>query len=156
VAVTFGDDTGTARNITWLTKYSVTGTDIELLPYSANPVFTGVPTTGPGIETVTEKVSRSFPGVDLGVIGILDYSFTLVRHSVKLTGLTPGQSYSYRVGDAARGWWSPPAVITTADNSEAFTFFHMTDPQSQNIRHTARGQHPSTPRSRCIRKAALL
>lgn len=134
VAVTFGNDTGTTRNITWLTKYSVTGTDIEVIPYSASPVFTGVPTTGPGIETTTEKVTRSFPGVDLGVIGILDYSFTLVRHTIQLTGLAPGQTYSYRVGDAAKGWWSPPAVITTADNTEAFTFFHMTDPQSQNVR----------------------
>jgi 3',5'-cyclic AMP phosphodiesterase CpdA len=134
VAVTFGDKADSTRNITWYTKYSVTGTDIELLPYTANPVFTGNPSTEPGIIRLTEKVVNSFPGVDLGIAGFLNYEFNLVRHNIKLTQLNPGQKYIYRVGDAARGWWSQPGIIETADNSDAFTFFHMTDPQSQNIR----------------------
>ena len=133
VAVTFGDKTDSARNINWFTKYSVTGTDIELIPYNASPIFTGIPTAGDGILCSSEKVVRGYPGVDLGITGFLDYEFSLVRHGIKLTGLSPGQKYSYRVGDAAKGWWSNPGVIETADNSDALTFFHMTDPQSQNI-----------------------
>lgn len=132
IAVTFGDKANSTRLINWFTKYSVTGTDIELIPYSVNPVFTGSPTTGAGIECSSEKVLRGYPGADLGITGFLNYDFSLVRHGVKLTGLSPGQKYSYRVGDAAKGWWSQPGVIEPADNTDAFTFFHMTDPQSQN------------------------
>lgn len=132
VAVTFGDKTDSTRNINWFTKYSVTGTDIELIPYSASPAFTGHPTTGAGIMGFSEKVMRSYPGADFGIAGFLDYHFPLVRHGIKLTGLVPGQKYSYRVGDAAKGWWSAPGVIETADNTGALTFFHMTDPQAQN------------------------
>lgn len=134
IAVTFGDDTGTTRNIRWFTKYSVTGSDIELVPFSENPVFTGSPTAGTGITGKSEKVTKGFPGADFGIAGFLNYTFTLVRHSVSLTGLEPGKKYAYRVGDAARGWWSDTGVIETADGSDSFTFFHMTDEQSQNDR----------------------
>lgn len=137
IAVTFGDDAGTTRNIRWFTKYSVTGSDIELVPFSENPVFTGSPTTGPGIACAGEKVIKGYPGADFGIAGFLNYTFTLVRHSVSLTGLEPGKKYAYRVGDAARGWWSDTGVIETANGSDSFTFFHMTDEQSQNDRQYA-------------------
>jgi len=130
--VTFGNKTDSTRNINWFTKYSVTGTDIEIVPYSKSPVFTGVPTTGAGISRTSEKVIRSVPGVDFGITGFLYYNFTLVRHEIKLTGLTAGKKYSYRVGDASKGWWSPPGVIETANDSNSFTFFHMSDPQAQD------------------------
>ncbi|HZK39101.1 MAG TPA: metallophosphoesterase [Clostridia bacterium] len=132
IAVTFGDTTHSSLNINWFTKYSVTGTDIELIPYSPAPVFTGNPTSGAGIECSSEKVLRGYPGADLGITGFLNYDFSLVRHAVKLTGLSPGQKYSYRVGDAAKGWWSQAGVIELADNTDTFAFFHMTDPQAQN------------------------
>ncbi len=132
VAVTFGNNTDSTRNITWFTKYSATQTDIEIVPYSQNPVFTGISTTGAGIKGKSEKVARSTPGADLGITGFLTYDFTLVRHDIQLTGLAAGTKYSYRVGDASKGWWSQTGTIETADNSNKVTFFHMTDPQSQD------------------------
>ena len=132
VAVTFGSKTDSTRSIDWFTKYSVSGTDIELVPYSAKPVFTGKATTGKGIARSSERVVRGYPGVDLGLTGFLSYEFTLVRHTIKLTGLKPGQKYCYRVGDASKGWWSPPGIIETANDSNSFTFFHMSDPQAQD------------------------
>lgn len=129
IAVTFGDDSATARNICWYTKKSVSGTDIEIVPYSANPRFTGRPTTDRRVRTKLLRVKREFPGVDFGVIGILRYEFGVARHMIKLTGLKPGQKYSFRVGDASRGWWSEPGVIETADRSDSFTFLHMSDSQ---------------------------
>ncbi|HOO25707.1 MAG TPA: metallophosphoesterase family protein, partial [Clostridiales bacterium] len=134
ISVTFGDDSTADRNISWMTKYSVTASDIELIPFSENPVFTGNPTKDANIKTGSEKVTRSYPGADLGIWGFIDFNFNMIRHTVKITGLAPGSKYLYRVGDAAKGWWSEVGVIETADNSDAFTFFHMTDPQSQNVR----------------------
>lgn len=129
IAVTFGANSATTRNICWYTKTSVQGTDIEIVPYSKNPRFTGTPTTGSNILAETKRVTREVPGVDLGVIGIISYDFDVNRHMIKIGGLKPGQKYCYRVGDASRGWWSDVGVFQTADNSDSFTFFHMSDSQ---------------------------
>ena len=130
IAVTFGSDSATTRNISWYTKYSVTGTDIEIVPYSENPRFTGRPTTGSNIVASTAEVMREVPGVDLGVISIISYPFEVNRHMVEVSDLKPGEKYCFRVGDASRGWWSDVGTFEMADNSDSFTFFHMSDTQS--------------------------
>lgn len=132
VSITLGENAAAQRNISWYTKYSVTGTDIEIIPYSDNPQFTGKPTKGFWIDAEEEKTELQFPGVDLGMFGIMTYKFDAVRHKIRLTNLEPGAKYCFRVGDAKRGWWSDTGVIETADNSDKVTFLHMTDMQSQN------------------------
>lgn len=131
VTVTVGEDAATQRNISWYTKFSVSGSDIEIVPYSEAPSFSGTPTTT-GVTAVTERHDRTFPGADLGVVGFMATKEPLNRHMVMLTGLTPGTKYAYRVGDASKNWWSEAGVIETADNSDTVTFLHTTDPQSQN------------------------
>lgn len=131
IAVTFGTDTKTTRNISYFTKYSVTRTDVQIVPYSENPDFSRGTTVNANISTNCEKeVTRSYASVDLGFLGILYHDIYINRHTVKITGLEAGKKYCYRVGDASRNWWSDVGVIETADNSNAFSFFHMTDPQS--------------------------
>lgn len=132
IAVTFGDDSATTRNINWYTKYGVDGTDIELITYSETPVFTGTPTTDSRVKATEEVVTRGYPGADLGIFGLFQCSISYIYHHIELTGLTPGTKYLYRVGDAQRGWWSETGVIETADNSDSFSFIHLTDMQSQN------------------------
>lgn len=129
VAVTFGTDSGTTRNISYYTKYSLTATDIQIVPYSENPNFSknNVKAT---VKVKSEEVTRSYSAIDLGFIGIIDHEIPVIRHTVEITGLEAGKKYSYRVGDAARGWWSDAGVIETADNSSKLSFLHVTDPQS--------------------------
>ncbi len=135
ITVTYGEDSATSFNISWYTKDSVKGTDIELIPYSKNPVFTGVPTTSSSIECITEEgVIRETPAIDFGLIGIMPYEQVMTRHIVKLTDLEPGTRYCYRIGDAERGWWSDVGVLETADNSREVEFLHVTDTQAQNER----------------------
>ncbi len=135
VTVTYGEDASSSFNISWYTKDSVKGTDIEIIPYSKNPKFTGVPTKSSSIECITEEgVVRETPAVDFGLIGIMPYEQIMTRHIVKLTNLEPGTRYCYRIGDAERGWWSAPAVLETADNSREVSFLHVTDTQAQNSR----------------------
>lgn len=118
--------------VTWLTKYSLTASDIELVPYSENPEFTGVPTTDERIDASSETVQRSYPGADLGIFSLLPYTTDYVQHTVKLSGLEAGTKYCYRVGDAEKGWWSEAGTIETAGgDDDAFTFFYVTDPQAQ-------------------------
>ena len=131
IAVTFGEDAATTRNISYFTKYSLTATDVQIVPYSENPDFSNGTTVDVTIKTACDVgADRSYPSVDLGFIGIMYQPITVNRHYVYITDLEPGTKYCYRVGDAARGWWSDVGVIDTADNSDAFSFFHMTDPQS--------------------------
>lgn len=137
INITLGNDSETEATVTWLTKYSLMATDIELIPYSANPVFTGEPTVDSRISTSSETVIRSYPGADIGLLmPIIPYESEFVYHTVKLTGLEPGAKYSFRVGDAEKGWWSDAGVIQTAGGEdEAFSFIYVTDPQAQRPDH---------------------
>ena len=136
INMTLAADPTTSATISWITKYTVTDTDIELLDYSDNPQFTGRPTEGAGVSASEESVVLKYPGADLGFIGFLHYGKDYVKHTITLTGLEPGKKYSYRVGSAERGWWSEPGTITTSGGEdEAFTFINITDPQAQRPSH---------------------
>ena len=133
VSVTMGEDSKTSAYINWFSKFSVGG-DIEIYKADSEPKFKGIPTENAdfGIELKSELVERTFPGIDIGIIGFITYAFNMNRHTVSLTDLEPGATYYYRVGDAEKGWWSETGKITTADGSKNTTFFHITDPQSQS------------------------
>lgn len=139
IAVTLSEDSSTEASITWLSKYSLTDTDIQIVPYSESPKFDDEIPDGITVTATSEIVERSYPGADLGIIGILPFGKNYARHTVKLSGLKPASKYSYRVGNAEYGWWSDAGVITTAGgNDEAFTFFYLTDPQAQRKDHYER------------------
>ncbi len=153
VVTTLGEDSSAEVSITWLTKYSVTGTDIEIVEYSENPKFTGKATKGDGINASSETVAKSYPGADIGlVVTLMPYERDYIKHTVKLSGLEPGKKYCYRVGDASRGWWSEAGVIRTAEGGgNGFTFLYVTDPQAQrpdhynrfaNVIETATSEYP--------------
>lgn len=131
ISVTLGDEKNESAYISWFSKSTVEG-DIEIYKADSEPEFTGEATEG--IEVVTETVTRSFPGIDLGFIGFITYEFPMNRHTVTLTGLEEGATYYYRVGDAGRDWWSETGKLRVADGSKDVTFLHVTDPQSQNER----------------------
>lgn len=149
IAVTFGDDTASTRNICWITKKSVTGSDVQI-SLDAAALSAELP-EGVKVTTTSETVQRMNYGIDIGIAGILKYFFDVNRHTAKIEGLKPDTTYYYRIGDAAKGYWSPVGTITTADNSDSFTFFHMSDSQSgmerqykvwANVVDTAFTMHP--------------
>ncbi len=137
VSVTMGEDSQTSAYINWFSKGTLEATDIEIYEYNGKTVkFTGTPTNdadvGFTISKASKLVERYYPGIDIGVLGFFPYNFNLYQHTVTLTNLKPGTKYVYRVGNAEYGWWSDAATVETADGGDSFTFFHMTDPQSQN------------------------
>lgn len=133
VAPSYGSDASKEFGISWTTKYSITDSDIEIYAVKDGvmPSFTGVPTTGAGIKSAYKPLVREYYGVDFGASGMLKYEEKTVHHTVTLSNLEPDTMYFYRVGSAARGWWSEIGSFSTAagDDSE-FTFFHMTDTQA--------------------------
>ena len=132
IGTTFTGDASTERSINWYTKYSLKNSDIQIAEYSENPTFTDKLPKGVKVSTTSELVKREYPGVDLGIIGFISYGINVNRHTATITGLKPGTKYCYRIGDAKYGWWSGTGIIETADNSDSFTFFHVSDEQSQN------------------------
>lgn len=137
IVTNLGEDSSSEVSITWLTKYSVTGTDIEIVPYSESPDFTGKATVGEGIDCSYELIKKAYPGADIGLLLVLmPYEIDYVKHTIKLSGLEAGKKYSYRVGDAEKGWWSEAGVLRTAEGDDGkFTFLYITDPQAQRPDH---------------------
>ena len=140
VSQVMGEDSQTESIISWYTKYTLESSDIEIYKADSEPQFTGKANSPEGfkVETKSETVERSFPGIDIGILGLFPYKFRMVRHTALLSGLEKGATYYYRVGNEKYGWWSETGKITTADGSKDVTFFHMTDPQSQNVRQYER------------------
>ncbi|MBR2953452.1 MAG: metallophosphoesterase [Clostridia bacterium] len=131
ISVSLGEDASTEMSISYYTKYSITDTDVQIVPYSEKPDFSKGTTVDAEIETKCDvETLREWPAIDIGFIGILYHKEYVNRHCVTISGLEPNTKYCYRLGDADRGWWSETGVINTADNSDEFSFFHMTDPQS--------------------------
>lgn len=133
ISGTFGADASTTYNLNWYTKYYVDGTDLELYQTDKEPNFTGKNNLPKGVQAkkFTTQEVRSFNGVDVGVIGLMSVDREVYRHRIELTGLTPGTTYYYRIGDAARGYWSETGkLITPSGNDDSFTFLHMSDTQS--------------------------
>ena len=122
------------RAIGWFTKYSVKGTDIKIWDSAGNDI-----TAGLDIKKNAEAVERSFPGVDLGIAGFITAPVQLVRHTAEISGLEPLRAYTYQVGDASRGWWSPKGLIKMplAGNQDT-TFLSFSDMQSQTPHQYAR------------------
>lgn len=133
VSVSLGDD-ATSRNVSWYTKKGVEGSDIEIVESNGTPVFTGrnMAPAQVKIDAETVLTERQFPGVDLGVAGIMNYVFEMNRHILRISGLEKGKTYYYRVGDAERGWWSETGSFKMEDGGDETSFIHVCDPQSQS------------------------
>ena len=134
ISATIGDDAETQANIGWFSKYTLTKGDV-IVKEGEKTVFSTV--TGEkliGADIKDELTQRYFPGIDLGIIGFFKYYFNMNRHTVALSGLKPGTTYTYKVGNAEKGWWSDERSFTTSSGRDEknLTFFHMSDPQSQS------------------------
>lgn len=131
--ITPGNDTATEAYVTWYTKSTVTASDIEIYADKNSPFygkhFIGVD----GVSTVseTQKEERTYYHLDLGFASFFETDVSLVKHTLKITGLKPGCTYFFRVGDSAKGWWSSTATVTTAADSESLSFIHVSDTQGR-------------------------
>ncbi len=129
ITVTPGNKTTSEVYVTWYTKSTVTGTNIEIYD-DENSTFYGkhfVGVDGADYATATDDIERSSVLLDLGFISFGDSTNTYKRHTMKITGLEPGKTYYFRVGDSAKGWWSETITAKTAADNETVTFMHVSD-----------------------------
>ena len=129
ITVTPGNDTSSEAYITWYTKATVTGTDIEIYN-DKNSEFYGkhfIGVNGVTVATGAEEIERTSVILDLGWISFGSSTGTYNHHTMKISGLEPGCTYFLRVGDGAKNWWSETITVTTAADSENATFIHVSD-----------------------------
>lgn len=142
INVTLGSD-ATSANISWFTKETVDGSDIEIYKADEFNGFTGKATELDKLDfsvTVNEEVATvSYPGIDIGITGFFYYDFELNHYTATINGLEEGTTYYYRLGNEERGWWSDTGSITTQDGSDKVTFINVTDSQSQTQAQFERG-----------------
>lgn len=129
ITVTPGNDTKSEFYITWYTKSTVTGSDIEIYA-DKNSTFLGKHFVGvDGVKTAFEnvEVERVYNILDLGFVSIGENKVILLKHTMKVSGLQAGCTYFFRVGDSSKGWWSKTVTATTAEDSDSLTFIHVSD-----------------------------
>jgi len=120
LTVSYGKDAAEAFTVTWFTKYSVKGTDIE---------FTS--DYGCKTEKTTEETTITGYGFDFGTFGILPWTRNAVKHTVTVTGFTPGDTIKFRVGDEEKGFFSDEcSVKTSAGNNDEFSFITIANSQA--------------------------
>lgn len=99
----FGSDPKTTRTFKWFTESSlITGFEYGVYGQSLNAAITNVVVDG------AENIN-----------------------TVKLVDLTPGTSYSYRIGSGEE-WTKIATFKTESNNNETVEFIHVTDPQGAN------------------------
>lgn len=153
--ITFGNDTKTEAYVTWYTKSTVENSDIEIYD-DENAVFYGkhfIGVEGANIVKSSEDIERTSYKLDLGFMSLGETTVQLTKHIIKITGLSAGKTYYFRVGDGSKNWWSDTASITTAADNENVTFIHVSDTQGNisddfdifdNILSCANSLYPET------------
>lgn len=115
------DDASTTAAVTWRTAPNVLGTVALYWPMDAP-------------DSVTRVTGQSVPWeTNLGKMQI---------HKVQFTGLQPGVTYAYRVGDGNEARWSPTLQFTTlaTERTEPLSILVITDSQSNPGRYGVWGE----------------
>lgn len=114
---------GNTLTLHWLTKYSVTGTDIEIREKES-----GEAVPADRIETACAPETYTGFGFDFGSFGILPYTRDINAHTLDVQGLVPGKTYVYSIGDAGKGFMTEPAeILIPAAEADSFSFLYLSD-----------------------------
>lgn len=129
ITVTPGNNTQTEFYVTWYTKSTVTGSDIEIYSDKNSSFlgkhFIGVEGVSAAFENV--EVERTYKILELGFVSIGENNVSLLRHTMKVSGLQAGCTYFFRVGDSSKNWWSKTITATTSEDADTLTFVHVSD-----------------------------
>ncbi|MFC6235967.1 metallophosphoesterase, partial [Leucobacter soli] len=109
ITATFHGDPGTRRAFTWYQDIAMVEPGAIL---STDPSFPEDATLTVEAEASTSNEGEAF-------------------YRVVVTGLTPGLTYYYRVGDTFTGKWSDTGTFETADGEDDFSFITITDTQAR-------------------------
>ncbi len=121
VTVTPSEDNSDSFTISWITKYSVTGTDITITDKNGKEI------TDCEIIKNTQEAEYTAPGFDAGTFGILPWTHKIIKHTVTVKGLEADTEYKYIIGDEAKDFLSEGSVKTAPEADGQFTFINISD-----------------------------
>ncbi|MGN1042878.1 MAG: metallophosphoesterase [Christensenellales bacterium] len=119
----FGDDVATTRNFTYYTDRRITDGAIQYTTDTENHTKATTRTA------LTKVYGTTKPLIDLGIWCQSGYT-EIARHTVELTGLTPGTTYAYRAGSPSKNYWSEWYTFTTGAEDGKFEALISSDVQS--------------------------
>ncbi len=124
VTVTFHGDTTTTKGFTWYTETTSSRSDVQIVQKTgAKPDFTNALNFGGRTALSTNSSVATGTGYPPNPRENV--------HKAEATGLKPGTTYFFRVGDAALGAWSESGTFQTAPLHGAFSFICLTDTQAK-------------------------
>ncbi len=137
VALTFGDDPKTMKNVNWYTEKETSKTVVQYHEAAAGSGTGGSPRFDSSLASEAEGFSeridtfRPEKGQEHSATAALE-TVSVYRHGVYLTGLRPGTKYVYRAGDGSN--WSAAGSFTTAPDADpagnnSFSFLIFSDMQ---------------------------
>ncbi len=114
VVQTLGSDSARTRAFTWYTSFASGRSDVQIVEKKGNtPNFSQA-------KTFTGRLKPSYN------------SENELVHMAEATGLQPGTTYWYRVGDASLNLWSEVGTFTTApERVQKFSFINLADTQAK-------------------------
>ena len=116
ITLTWTNDPKTTQHVTWRTGTATKDSVLEVVEQAS------------GFES--DAVKR-FEGT---IEFYSDATSEMNIHHVEASGLTPGVTYQYRVGNGTKAGWSEVSTFTTesAAEDDPFSFLFFTDTQSEN------------------------
>lgn len=129
LTVTFGADPATTKNFVWFTDRRISDTEIQ---YNEGNFDAANAVQKSGSFAV---YATTTPNIDLGIFATVLH-VAVGRHTVELSDLKPATVYSYRVGSAAKGYWSDVFTFKTApqDDTTPFEILLISDIQGSALR----------------------
>lgn len=136
LTVTFGNNTATTKNFSWLTDRRVTAGAVQYMEKSLGAFDSSKASAKTG-QTVIYGSTKGL--IDVGLFAQLGYT-EMARHTAKVTGLKAGTEYSYRVGWPERNYWSEIYTFKTAPEADdaPFEILLISDPQGYTAEAYAR------------------
>lgn len=123
ITMTLGTDPQTSRAFSWYTGKTVASGVVQI---SDRKDFSTVIRE---VAATTKTVTTPKTLLNLGLLT----NYTTQernRHTALVTGLEPGKTYYYRLGNKAGGWWSDAVPFETdAAGDNSFSFLYVNDSQ---------------------------
>ena len=123
VTITMAEDNSSGFTVNWLTKYSITASDIEVVKKGED--FTGTPLSGEKVKAESKTISYSAPGFNAGSIAILPWTRDVVQHTVTVYGLETDTEYIFRIGDFEKGFTADGSIKTAPHGTDEFSFINI-------------------------------
>lgn len=130
LTMTMGEDVVLDRNFVWFTDKRVEGTNLQYVEGEIGD-FNKNGAKIINVSGETKIYAVDYPLQDLGIVSTYTTK-EIARHSLRLKGLKPNTVYSYRVGDAKKGYWSSVQSFRTSSvvEKQAFEVLAIADLQA--------------------------